>query len=159
NKGGTGLNGPGTSGNVLVSNGATWTSSALSASGLANSFIQNQSATTQSADFNINGNGTAGGAIYGRRVRNGLNEEMRLRPVTWTWKDRPGDQNGLGLVAQDVKQIIPELVVEGAGKDGLLSLNYIGLLPVVIKAVQEQQATIASLRSEIDALQKSSSSS
>ncbi|PYS57154.1 MAG: hypothetical protein DMF74_26780, partial [Acidobacteria bacterium] len=63
NKGGTGLSAPGAVGNVLRSNGVNWTSAPLVGSdfpGLANSFIQNQNtATPQSANFNINGNGTA----------------------------------------------------------------------------------------------------
>jgi Chaperone of endosialidase len=87
-------------------------------------------------------------------LRYGLNEVMRLRPVTWTWKDRPGDKTGLGLVAQDVRPILPELVEQGTDKDGMLSLNYIGLLPVVIRAIQEQQATITSLRNEVVMLQR-----
>jgi len=84
----------------------------------------------------------------------GLGEVMRLRPVTWTWKDRPGSKTGLGLVAQDVKPILPELVEQGTDKDHMLSMNYIGLLPIVIKAIQEQQATIASLRNEVTSLQR-----
>ena len=66
-------------------------------------------------------------------------------PVTWTWKDRPGGKSGLGLIAQDVRPILPELVLQGADKEHTLSVNYIGLLPVVIRAIQVQQATIMSL--------------
>jgi hypothetical protein len=82
-------------------------------------------------------------------LRYGLDEVMRLRPVTWMWKDRPGAETGLGLIAQEVKPVLPELVEQGIGKDRMLSINYIGLVPVLVKAIQEQQATIAALRSEI----------
>jgi hypothetical protein len=75
---------------------------------------------------------------------------LRLRPVTWTWKNDSNGKTQLGLVAQEVQQVLPELVVEGSDKDRLLSMNYLGLLPIVIKAIQEQQATIASLRNELD---------
>src|SRR5262245_2411176 len=75
-------------------------------------------------------------------------------PVTWTWKDRPGGKSGLGLIAQDVRPILPELVLQGADKEHTLSVNYIGLLPVVIRAIQEQQATIMSLRNEVAMLQR-----
>jgi len=87
-------------------------------------------------------------------LRYGVNDVMRLRPVTWTWKDRPDAKTGLGLIAQDVLPILPELVEQGTDKDGMLSLNYIGLLPVIVKAIQQQQATITSLRNEVAALQK-----
>ena len=62
-------------------------------------------------------------------------------------------------MAQDVKPILPELVEQSMDKDQTLSMNYLGLLPVVIKAIQEQQATITSLRSEVAALQVSKTNS
>ena len=84
-------------------------------------------------------------------LRYGLNEVMQLRPVTWKWKDRAAGTPQLGLIAQEVRSILPELIIEEKEKDQLLSLNYLGLLPVVIKAIQDQQATITSLRNELDA--------
>ncbi len=86
-------------------------------------------------------------------LRYGLDEVMRLRPVTWKWKNDSVDRTRLGLIAQEVQLVVPELVMQGTDKDRLLSMNYLGLLPVVIKAIQEQEATIASLRNEIAALQ------
>lgn len=49
---------PGTSGNVLVSNGASWSSGSASSS-----FIQNQTASDQTAGFRVNGDGLIGGKI------------------------------------------------------------------------------------------------
>jgi len=88
-------------------------------------------------------------------LRYGLNELMRLRPVTWTWKNNSDGRTQIGLIAQDVRPILPELIVAGNDQSHTLSLNYIGLLPIVIRAIQEQQATIASLRNEIASLQSS----
>ena len=51
---------PGTSGNVLVSNGTSWTSGNGSGS-----FIQNQTAADQTAGFRINGNGLFNGGSVG----------------------------------------------------------------------------------------------
>jgi hypothetical protein len=48
---------PGTAGNVLVSNGTSWTS------GSTNNFIQNQTAADQTAGFRITGNGLVGGNV------------------------------------------------------------------------------------------------
>ncbi len=50
----------------------------------------------------------------------------------------------LGLVAQDVQTIIPELVVEDSA--GMLSVNYLELIPVLTKAMQEQQEQIGALQ-------------
>ena len=59
--GGTGLNSPGGSGNFLRSNGATWTSGALTATDLpagSGNYIRNAT-NQQTANFNIGGTGTA----------------------------------------------------------------------------------------------------
>ena len=40
----------------------------------------------------------------------------------------------LGLIAQEVKKVLPELVVD----DDLLSVNYQGIVPVLINAFKEQ---------------------
>ena len=57
----------------------------------------------------------------------------------------------MGLIAQEIQLFLPELVEQGTDKERLLSLNYLGLLPVMIKAIQDQQASITSLRNELDA--------
>ena len=72
----------------------------------------------------------------------GLREVLRLRPVSYRWKDATLGRPTLGLIAQEVQPILPELVARGQDEAGLLSLNYTGLVPVLIRAVQEQQDTI-----------------
>ena len=49
-----------------------------------------------------------------------------------------------GLIAQELREIYPELVEEG--EDGYLSVNYIELIPILIKSIQE-------LKAEVNALQ------
>ncbi len=89
-------------------------------------------------------------------LRYGLSEVMRLRPVTWKWNDRTESKTQLGLIAQEIQPVLPELVLQGTDKDRMLSLNYLGLLPVIIKAIQDQQATITALRKELEAQQEQS---
>src|SRR5215471_18072285 len=74
--GGTGLNSPGASGNVLKSNGNAWTSAALSSSDLpsgSGSYIQNTTSSQSGSNFNIDGNGIVGGMLgIGTTNPNGL---------------------------------------------------------------------------------------
>jgi Chaperone of endosialidase len=79
----------------------------------------------------------------------GLKDVLSLRPVTYQWKDptKHGEGVQVGLIAQEVQKLIPELV-KGRGRDNELALNYNGLIPVLIKAVQEQQAEINALHAE-----------
>jgi hypothetical protein len=72
----------------------------------------------------------------------GLPEVLRLRPVTWQWKDPTKTEPNLGLIAQDVEPVMPELVIQNADNKGSLGLNYMGLAPVTINAIQQQQAQI-----------------
>lgn len=57
-------------------------------------------------------------------------------------------KNNWVLIAQDVQEIFPNLVLADENSD--LSLNYISLIPMLIKAIQEQQAEIEKLKLEIE---------
>ncbi len=69
----------------------------------------------------------------------GVAEVTALRPVAFTWKDRQDDGLHYGLIAQEVREVLPELVSGDEGEGGMLSLNYGELVPVLVKAIQEQQ--------------------
>lgn len=56
-----------------------------------------------------------------------------------------------GLVAQDLAKVYPDLVIKGDGNE--YSIDYTGLIAVLIEAVKEQQKTIESLGKEIKKLE------
>lgn len=75
----------------------------------------------------------------------GLEEVMALDPVRFRYKTSEGEH--IGLIAQDVLKVIPEAVFDDpATKTDLLSIRYEELVPVLIRAIQEQQAMIEELR-------------
>jgi hypothetical protein len=47
----------------------------------------------------------------------GLREVLQLRPVTWNWKDKPNRGRQLGLIAQEVEAVFPELVTMDKDSD------------------------------------------
>jgi len=51
-----------------------------------------------------------------------------------------------GLIAQELKAVIPDLVIERDDSTKQLSINYIGLIPILIEAFKEQNETIDSLK-------------
>ena len=53
------------------------------------------------------------------------------------------DQRHIGLAAQELQELFPDLVVEG--QDGYLAVNYVELVPVLIRSIQE-------LKEELDAV-------
>ncbi len=56
-----------------------------------------------------------------------------------------------GLIAQELKLKMPELVF---GKEGHYSIDYIKMVPYLLKAIQEQQLTIQQQQKEIDGLKQ-----
>ncbi|MGK0253130.1 MAG: hypothetical protein ACI9OE_000590 [Mariniflexile sp.] len=55
----------------------------------------------------------------------------------------------IGLLAQDVQAVYPELVKKANDEQGTLSVNYQGLIPVLINAIKEQQLEINELKKMI----------
>jgi hypothetical protein len=82
-------------------------------------------------------------------IRDALALIQKLDGIAYSWRtaeypDRDFDENRhLGFMAQDVREIVPEAVHEDP--DGMLSLSYQQLIPVLVEAVKEQQAEIERL--------------
>ncbi|MCK5429169.1 MAG: tail fiber domain-containing protein, partial [Anaerolineales bacterium] len=83
----------------------------------------------------------------------GLEQIKQLQPVEFTWKDAPVDDIRFGLIAQDVLEVLPEIVSVGDDPAGLLSMNYTEIVPVLVSAIQEQQGQIESQEEQILALE------
>ena len=71
-----------------------------------------------------------------------LDKILSLRPVTFHWKreDSAVDTTHLGLIAQEVQEVIPELV--DTDNDGLKSVRYTDLIPFMVNAIQELHALV-----------------
>jgi len=84
----------------------------------------------------------------------GLKSLMQLQPVSYNWIDpKQSTQTQIGLIAQDAKKVIPEIVLGDEDK-GKLSINYTELIPVLINAIKEQQSTIEAQQKQIDELKQ-----
>ena len=82
-------------------------------------------------------------------LKNSIETIMKLKPVSYEKKNSLSSSDYSvkenGFIAQELQKVMPTLVVEGTDKDKLLSVNYTAIIPVLTKAIQEQQATITSL--------------
>lgn len=79
-----------------------------------------------------------------RPLSYGLTEVMKLRPVGYNWLDITNTSNKIGLIAQEVKAIIPEVVVGDEQKEKL-GMNYAEMVPVLINAIKELNKEITDL--------------
>ena len=68
----------------------------------------------------------------------GLSSLMQLKPAQFDYISGQKDQ--LGFIAQDVQTVLPELVK--TLPNGMLGLQTEGMIPVIVNAIQEQQAEI-----------------
>jgi hypothetical protein len=80
----------------------------------------------------------------------GLAEVKQLQPKKYSMIT--GGEGQVGLIAQEVETIIPELVTT-SGEANMKSLSYGNLNAVLIKAIQEQQTIIESLTARITTLE------
>lgn len=88
-----------------------------------------------------------------KNLNYGLKEVLALQPVSYNWKEKPATENKIGLIAQDVKKIVPEVVTGDEAREKL-GMNYAELVPVLINAIKEQQKQIDNLKEMIKKLQK-----
>jgi hypothetical protein len=98
----------------------------------------------------------------------GLETVLKLNAVSYHWKNNTDQKLHLGFIAQEVDQIIPEIVsksslsdedFEKQAKKGELptdtyGMEYSSLIPVLVKAIQEQQAIIDQKTSAISSLEQ-----
>ncbi len=100
----------------------------------------------------------------------GVGAVMKLHPVSYEWKnEEDGKGMQIGFLAQEVEKVVPEAVqhdfitqaeIDAAVKAGkpapkytdIYGMKYVELIPVLTKAIQEQQEQIEELKKEIQQL-------
>lgn len=72
-----------------------------------------------------------------QNIQYGIKDILKLKPVEFYWKNQLkfGTQKEIGFIAQEVQDIIPELI--GINSDETLSLDYPKIIPVIVKAIQD----------------------
>ena len=83
-----------------------------------------------------------------RPIENAIGIVNQLTGVRYNWKNNT-NKPSIGLIAQDVEEVIPEVVVEMA--DGLKSVSYGNIVAVLIEAIKEQQVRIEELEDRLNA--------
>lgn len=132
-----------TTGQTLRFSGSEWeSSSALSNDG-----------TNVSAPGSI----TASSFLYSSDLRlkeniksldNSLEKIKALEGVSFNWIE--SGEAEIGLIAQDVETVLPELVV--SNREGIKAVKYGNLVALLIEAVKEQQSEIEILKATVENL-------
>mgnify|MGYP001277375493 FL=1 len=77
-----------------------------------------------------------------------LSKLLLIDGKTYTMKTNEAIEK-IGLLAQEVQQAFPELVKEAGDAEGTLSINYQGMIPVLINAIKEQQIELQKLKNKL----------
>ena len=119
-----------------------------------------------SDDLTVGGSGTVGGSAITSDLRLksnvvestlGIDEIMQLTPKIYdkykTIKKIERINKEVGFIAQEVVEIIPEIVGQPNDEDDLYKIYYDMLIPVLTKGIQEQQMQIETLKKEFKAME------
>lgn len=104
-------------------------------------------------ELELSGDFALSGSIYGlsdARLKTGIKKissaiELidRIKPVSFYFKHSDKEnEKSFGLLAQELELILPELVTTSNSSEQLKSINYIGLIPILLAAIKEQQKEI-----------------
>jgi trimeric autotransporter adhesin len=91
-------------------------------------------------------------------IGNAIATIQELRGVSYELKssvtsgNKTTSENMLGLIAQEVEAILPQLV--GERPDGYKAVNYIGIVPLLIEGIKVQQKELTTQKEQISNLQK-----
>ncbi|MCF6332825.1 MAG: tail fiber domain-containing protein [Draconibacterium sp.] len=77
--------------------------------------------------------------------------QMEYKKAKEKYQSALAKKKRLGFIAQDVKKIFPELVEQDSA--GYLSIDYIGIIPVLVEAVKEQQEIIDGLLERVETIE------
>jgi hypothetical protein len=121
---------------------------------------------TSANDLRITSDGTLTTAVSDIRLKTNLNplsnilsKVLALKPYFFNWRDPsdltkpvdPSQPKDVGLIAQDVQTIFPEITFTNP-VDGMMGINYSKLPAILVSAIQEQQYQISSISTQLTGL-------
>jgi hypothetical protein len=131
----------------VVGNGDVDTSNGLAGANPSNAFVVNyDGSATLSGDLTINSDARLKSNIV--TLGSTLSRLLLIDGKSYTMKANESISK-IGLLAQDVQAAFPELVKTSNNSEGTLSVNYQGMIPVLLNAIKEQQAQIDELKALI----------
>ena len=91
-----------------------------------------------------------------RDLDTGLEQVLALQPRRFDWKENEGtgQKDAIGFVAQEVEAVLPDVIDDFKHDvyDDAKSVKTTDIVPTLVKAIQEQQEQIETLKKEVAAL-------
>ncbi|HDH53198.1 MAG TPA: tail fiber domain-containing protein [Nitrospirae bacterium] len=86
------------------------------------------------------------------KINNAVGKISRINGYYFNWKNGSDTRRHVGLIAQEVQKVLPEIVSEDS--KGVKSLDYSKITSLLIEAVKEQQKTITELTGKVNKLEQ-----
>jgi hypothetical protein len=86
-----------------------------------------------------------------KTIDNALDKVLSLRGVYYNKIDDPNKERCVGYIAQEVLEVVPELVVYSEELD-MYNMNYAPMVGMLTEAIKEQQAQIEELKQQVQLL-------
>jgi hypothetical protein len=89
-----------------------------------------------------------------------LQKVLQLRGVTFDWKTKDfpsrmfSENRAVGFIAQEVEQVLPELVQTEKTAEGYKSVQYDKVVALLVEAIKEQQKQIEKLKIQVNKLKR-----
>lgn len=81
----------------------------------------------------------------------GMGEKLdALKPVSYAYNEDPEKRKRFGLIYEDTLPVMPEICVED---DGRKAINYVELVPVLLKEIQDLRKRMAVLEKRVEELE------
>ena len=104
--------------------------------------------TTIAGDLNVNSDARLKTNIISLGAT--LSKVLQIDGKSYSMKNDKYEKQKIGLLAQDIEKVFPELVSEN---NGVKSVNYQGIVPILINALKEQDEKIKDQQSRINRLE------
>ena len=91
-------------------------------------------------------------------IENPLQKVLQLRGVTFDWKTKEfperafPEKRSVGFIAQEVVQVLPEVVQTENNTEGYKSVQYDKVVALLVEAIKEQQKQIEQLQQKVKEL-------
>ena len=82
-------------------------------------------------------------------IENSIDKINKITPKYFTWNNLSQNKGvrDIGVIAQNIQEVLPEAVSEGS--DGYLTVGYHKIIPLLIQAIQDQQKEIELLKDKV----------
>ena len=108
--------------------------------------VHGRSQSGNGFDFYADGNGTDYGSASSRRwktniedIESGLELLDQLRGVRYTWDEEHGGNRDIGFIAEEVGEILPEIVNYDVNGVDAIAMDYSKITPVLVQAMKEMR--------------------